>query len=166
MPTYVQATTESGSELFPNCGGKEIAGNVSNLGEGAGANYSLVYSTNMSLYTPFSTQAHSNNRTAYQSLITVVVPNYEPIQSMILNLVAQNDVISKLVISNVTRKPGNNGSTRQVSQYTAENGTLVSSDTDMSANGAGTINLSFVFEKVSHENKLSNTSGSISTVAS
>ena len=166
MPTYVQATTESGSELFPNCGGKEIAGNVSNLGEAAGANYSLAYSANISLATPFSTQAHSKNRTNPQYVIDIVVPNYEPIQSMLLNMMAENDVVSKLVISNTMRKPGNTVSIRQVSEYTAENGTLVSYDGDMSANATGSITMEFVFEKLHHENKLTNTSGSISTVAS
>lgn len=165
MPTYVQAITTQNDQLFLNCGTRAIAGNLSNINEEcAGPHFSLVNSVGIRLNQPFDSNASSFNNARFTHAITFIVPNYQPIQSMMLNVINEQKVIDELKLNTVGIRPN---SSRQalIGQYIATNGILLDYLCDPTGNGLGRISLAFVFEKIIHTNMISNTSGIVKTTA-
>lgn len=161
MPSYAQAVTNQEDQLFLRCGTKEVAGNLaSEASEGSGADFALVLAANFNVLQPYDLNANSYNAAGFSQLLTVVVPNYQPVQSMALNIMNERKTIAKLILNYVAIKPG--GVRRQlVGQYTFSNGILTSYDCQPGGNGEGQIALSFVFEKMAHANLATHTAGSM-----
>ena len=165
MPTYVKAITTQNDELFLNCGTKEIAGNNTNLNmECAGPHFSLVSSAQLRLSQPFDASASSFNNARFTHGLTLIVPNYQPIQSMMLNAINEQKVIQELMLNTVAIRPNASRQTL-IGQYIASNGILLDYICDPTGNGLGRISLSFVFEKVLHTNMITNTSGLAQTTS-
>ncbi len=163
MPQYVQAITVNNQQLFPKCGTREVAGTVSNIGNTAGGDFSYVYESIFSVVQPHNHSGNSSNSAAFQHQITIVVPDYEPIQSAALNLLNEHNTVQKLVL-NATRRDGTGAQDKLTGQYTAENGLLVNYHR-ANSEGRGSIVLTFVFEKITHEDKVGLSSGLLKTTA-
>ena len=163
MPSYVQAATTQNDQLFLRCGTAEVSGNLaSNDSEGSGADFSLVLAANFNVLQPYDVNANSYNTAGFSHLLTVVIPNYQPVQSMALNIMNERKTVAELILNYVAIKPG--GVRRQlVGQYSFTNGILTGYDCQPGGNGEGQIALSFVFEKMTHTNFATNTAGSMTT---
>ena len=159
MPTYVQAVTTQNDQLFLRCGTSEVAGNqASNGSEGSGSDFSLVLASSFKVIQPYDQAASSYNTAQCVHELNIAVPNYQPIQSMVLNIMNERKTIAELFLNYVAIKPG--GQKRQlIGQYAFTNGILTAYDAEPSGNGEKSIGLTFVFEKVVHTNYATDTSG-------
>ena len=165
MPTYVRAISLENDELFPKCGTREIAGNWYNLNkECAGENFSLVYAVAVRVGQPYDVGADSFNKSRFNHSLTITVPNYQPVQSMILNMMNEQKTIHTLTLNTVQIRPGASKQTL-IGQYSAENGIVVDYVCDPTSNGMGRITATMVFEKLNHNNLITHTSGYLKTTA-
>lgn len=163
MAQYVQATTQQNDQLFAKCGTRDIANASSNVSAVAGEHFSIVHESNFSIVQPHDQSGNRANSAAFQHQVVIVVPDYEPTQSMVLNVLNERKTIQTLTL-NATRRNG--GVDKLVGQYVAENGLLASySRNNATTDGLGSITLTFVFEKIRHEDKLTQTSGYLQTTA-
>ncbi|AIT09079.1 hypothetical protein LO80_03215 [Candidatus Francisella endociliophora] len=162
MPMYVQAKMENTGELFLHCGSKEVAGRNSNIQNGAGEHFSLVYNIDLHLV-----PNHSASLDNITSVLALEMPAYEPLIAAVFNAVNQKDVVSKLVLNNVDRAP-TGGTNKILSTYTATDGrivdvTLHKNDGQDKAKNVNEIIVLFQFEKIVFDDNRSNTSGEVQT---
>lgn len=154
MPVYCNAIAENEGKLFPKCGSKEIAGARSNTSaqSGAGDDYVLVndYGWNIT----------ANSLQDIGFSLYIVVPAFQPIITSAFNVMNNRDPIKELKIFVVDSISGRGQIT---GVYTATKGNLVNAGLthEHSSKSGGMINLSFVFDSIHHDNKVTNTLGEV-----
>lgn len=152
---YTQAKLDSIGELFLHCGTTQIAGPNSNTQDGAGENYSLVVD-----YSWQAVPSYANDIKNVSSNLVIVVPIYPPIVSSVFNAVNQKVTVEQLTLIELARDPSASGKNKVLVTYTATNGKIIDASLDRQSN---TITLVFDFEKISYDDQVTNTSGSIIT---
>lgn len=159
MHSYITATTAQNQQLFNQCGTKTIAGRNANINsEVAGANFSVLLDSKIIVNQPFDRLALNHNSVKARYMLEIAVPNYEPMQAAALNILNNQNHIETLVINDCHRQPGSSIN-KLCGQYQAKNGLLVDYDCDMIGRGSKIALLSFIFEHVEYDDKLSNTTG-------
>ena len=163
MLTYVQANTPQDDELFLKCGTKAVAGRIASAkSAGSGDNFSTVLNSNLQIIQPYDFTANSFNTANFLHQLTIVVPNYQTIQAMALNIMSFKQTIHSLVLNSVAVT--STGSGRElICQYQLHNGFITHYDCQPGAFGEGTITFGFVFEKIAYSDWATNTSGQMST---
>jgi hypothetical protein len=149
MADYVSAKTDSGANLFLHAGILTVSGinTASGILKDKGDNSSLVLGK--SIYSNRSSA--KNNITGYQTYLCLSVPKYMPIATMVCQAFGAHDTIKELTIKSVGRSPGGNEIT---GTFEFEDGQIE----DYSIN-SNSIEINFLFSKLTIEDKLSNTMG-------
>lgn len=165
MLTYAQAVSTQNDELFLKCGTKAIAGRIaSEKSAGSGPDFTVVLDSHITIIQPYHITGSNSNNSQFIHQISLVVPNYQPIQSMVLNFMNQKQTVDTLTLNFVAVVP--HGSGRALAgQYVFTNGFISHYSAQPGAMGEGTLLLAFVFEKMEHNDLLSHTSGQLSTTA-
>ena len=164
MLTYAQAVSTQNDQLFLKCATKAVAGRIaSEKSIGSGPDFTVVLSSHLEVTQPYHLTGSNTNNTQFIHSVELVVPNYQPIQSMALNFLNQKLTIDTLTLNCVGVVP--NGTRRELmGQYVFTNG-FISDYHAQPGLGDGTLLLTFVFEKIAHNDLLSHTSGDLSTTA-
>jgi|TARA_R110002167_G_C12693194_1_gene652627 hypothetical protein len=159
MPIYVTCKTKSGGEFFLKCGSKEVAGRNANTLIDNCENASLVLDYGWDIQIS-QTSGTSTRGGSISFSMFLVVPAYQPTISSAYNAFSLNDDIVELVITVVDKNLGVSKPSI-VGTYTAHNGTLISAGMVHShdSKDSGKLNLNYQFEKIIHDNKITNTTG-------
>ena len=162
MPAYVSIETKNLKEIFKNCGTPAVAGRNSNMQNELGADFSLVLSHSFDIV---SQNSSSTNHFSWKFMLSV--PAYAPSKSALINLMNQKEPIEKMTLI-IADRNASGGKNTIKEKYIAENGSVefVSmSDNNIGSDGYGKISIIIDFEKMMHENLVSNTSGHIQTTS-
>ena len=159
MPNYCEIETESFGQLFAKCGTKEIAGRISNSSSSAGDDYIIVshYS-----FDGFASQYSGSLETAGFTL-SITVPLMPPAVASVFNVLNSKNKIKKMTLKIVDGV----GTMRNtvVGQYTAEDGQILSASILDSSqrDSSQSLNIVMDFDKVTFDNMLTHTTGTIKT---
>lgn len=164
MLTYAQAVSTQNDQLFLKCGTKAVAGRLaSEKSAGSGPDFTVVLHSSLRIIQPYHLTGSNANNTQFIHEVELLVPNYQPIQSMALNFMNQKLTLDTLTLNCVAVVP--NGSRRElIGQYLFTNG-FISDYQAQPGMGDGSLLLTFVFEKIAHNDLLTHTSGDLSTTA-
>lgn len=153
---YANATTEQNDAIFAECGGKTIAGNAANTGTTAGKDFCLVHSAHLNVEQPHDTQTSDYHTAQHHHSLTLVVPNYQPLQAMLMNVINERKVIATLTLNAVQRHAKGQS---LMGQTIAKKGVLA--HYVLGFETGGDIALTFYFDQFTHDNKLTQTSGAL-----
>ncbi len=162
MPNYCEIETESFGQLFAKCGTKEVAGRTSNTSQSAGDDYIIVSSYS---FDGFSTQYSASLQTAGFSL-SLTVPLLPPVVASVFNVLNSKNKLKKMVLK-ITDGVGTMRNV-VVGQYTAEDGQILSANIIDSnqKDSSPSIHIVMDFDKVTFDNMLTHTTGTIKTSGS
>ena len=154
MPIYCEMKAESTGEIFSKCGTSKVAGRNANTN--IGDDFTLVKNYGYSTISDGAEQSSHNSEVTTQFNLTL--PAYSPARAAILNVVNGNDKIEKLELIETDGRS-------VTGIITAEHGYIVSHSVRRSHddNDHGVLLVSILFEKVSYDDKVTNTSGVIKT---
>ena len=155
MPIYVNAKSTQNNELFADCGTEKIAGNHANLHACAVKDFAYVYDYQLFFHQPMSHFGTPNHST-FQHELSLVLPNYQPLQAMLMSLSNAHQSISTLTI-NQTRRASSEQE-EITGQLIGTNGAIKQFNI-MSLENSGRIIIKMLFEKLTHEDKLTQKSG-------
>ena len=171
MPYYVEVETTSYGNLTAKCGTADVAKRLSNVNSSvAGPDFAYVYSFNLNVEQPHNEAGAATSSSApFQNQLTLVVPDYEPLSSCALNTINGHDVIKQLTL-NITARDA--GKETLLNQYVMTDGILVAKrhvvrdqrDADAQRH-RGEVELTFKFQEIVSNDKVSNTQGTIKTNA-
>lgn len=153
---YVSATTEQNDIIFAECGSKTIAGNAANTGSVAGKDFCLVHSAHLNVEQPHDHQTSDYHTAQHQHNLTLVVPNYQPLQAMLMNVINERKVIATLTLNTAQRHAKGQS---LMGQTIAKKGILA--NYVLGFETGSDIALTFHFEQLTHDNKLTQTSGAL-----
>lgn len=155
MPIYVQAQTTQQDELFSECGSAKISGNLSNTSACAGENFAYVYDYQVFFNQPMNAFGNPSFAPFHHEL-SLVVPNYQPLQALLMTLGNDHKTIKQLTLNSTKR--ANSAQEEVIGQLTAHNGMLKQFNL-FSQESSGRIVIKLLFEKLIHEDKLTQKSG-------
>ena len=152
MPNYCQGNSKNGGAIFPKCGSDSVAGSSANTSVSAGEDFSVIedYSWDM--------VKDANGGASFE--LRLLLPAYQPIITSAFNILNDDDKIEKLVV-HVTDGYSSRGTV--TGTYTAEDGELVNASLSHGKDSKinGLLHLVFRFDKVTHDNKVTNTLGMV-----
>ena len=154
MPIYCKMKAESTGEVFSKCGSNQVAGRNANTD--IGDDFTLVKNYG---YSTMSDGAEMSSHNAEVSTeFNLTLPAYSPSRAAILNVVNGNDKIQEFEIIETDGRI-------KTGVLSAENGNIVSHSVSRSHddNDHGVLHVSILFEKVTYDDKVTNTSGVIKT---
>jgi hypothetical protein len=156
MPIYCEAKSANQGELFPECATPIIAGRNANTKAKKDMTLVLDYGWNI---ISTSSSHHSS------SLFTMhlVVPAYQPTISAVFNVLNHKDEIERLQLSVLG---GLAQRDQLIGLYTATDGQIVSANlvhSHDSSDSGGKLSIMMSFDKIIHDNKMTSTSGVISS---
>lgn len=156
MPIYCEAKSASYGELFPECATPTIAGRNANTKAKNDTTLVLDYGWNIA-------STDSNHHSGILFTMHLVVPAYQPTISAVFNVLNHKDEIKSLQLSVL----GCHAQRDQlVGLYTATNGQVISANlihSQDSSDSGGKLSILMAFNKIIHDNKITNTSGIISS---
>jgi hypothetical protein len=160
MGFYCQIETKNHGQFFNKCGTKEVANRCYNTDTKlAGPDYTLVH--NYAWEGSPNASTHNN----ISCVLSISVPAFPPSIASALEILNANDEIKELklqLVQNVNSLAGKG----VIGTYTAKSGTLISANCSDHSEGSqfGELHLSFEFQSMLFENKMTHTSGLLSTV--
>ncbi len=166
MPVYSQAKSENQGELFNTCSTETVAERNSSANTFNNDHYSLVKS-----YSFYLAAQGSNHTENFTFALDMTVPAYPPAVAAAMNIANNKDKIETLVIKEIKRA-GTTAKGKLVSEITATNGALtyvsvIRPNLDGSEKPIkdtyGSLKLTFKFEKMTFDDKVSNSLGLIKT---
>lgn len=147
MSDYIWAQTDNDKSLFLHSGKKEVAGYVSNTSASAGGGDDYAIILGKEIYAKKSTRTLDD----HLMKLSVTVPRYLSVASMVCNAFGEHAKIKKLIINTTS----NHGKAQKViGTYTFEDGTI--EDYTIYTDS---IEINFEFAKLSVEDHVSQTMG-------
>lgn len=172
MPYYVKIESQNSDIVTKDCGTAKIADRLANSnGNVAGDDFSWVNAFELDIEQPHNEHGGGTVSPAPAlHTITITTPDYEPILVATVNVLARQDLIKKVTFNIAAIKQGNND---LLAQYIFENGMItdyqhiIDDQRDPNAQKQrGHVVMTFKFQKITVNNKVSNNSGVLTTTAS
>lgn len=171
MPYYVKIESKNSDIVTKDCGTAKIADRLANSNANvAGDDFAYVYTFDFDVEQPHNEHGAGTVSSAPAlHNVTITTPDYEPILVNALNVLARQDTLPKVTFNIAATKQGSN---ELLAQYVMEHGMLVNYehviDDQRNAEAQkqrGHIIMTFKFQKVTVNNKVSNNSGVLTTTS-
>lgn len=171
MPYYVEIASQNKGTLTATCGTANIADRLANTNSDvAGNDFAYVYAFDLDVQQPHNEHGAGTVSSAPAlHTVTVTVPDYEPILTGAIEILAAQDVIKQLTFNIAAIKQGSN---KLLAQYVMSDGMMIDYEHIIddqrlldAQKQRGHVIMTFKFKQINISNKVSNSEGTITTTS-